>query len=85
MPEHMELVHLQREVKTALELAVVDLAPAPLVDRLALAAGLLEAISELPTDAAPVVALVPRTVGRAREALKEWQHWLDKHPPRGRA
>jgi hypothetical protein len=52
----LDLSHLRRETRTALELAVVAPAPTALVDRLAWAAGLLEAIAELPADAPPVVA-----------------------------
>ena len=36
--------HLRREVKTALELAVASMGPTEIVDRLAVAAGLLEAL-----------------------------------------
>jgi hypothetical protein len=83
----MDLSHLRRESRTALELAVVTMAPSDLVDRLAAAAGLLEALVELPTDSAPVVAIVPRVATRARSALDDWQRWhhehLEKKIPRG--
>ncbi len=85
MRDPIELVHLRREVKTALELAVVALAPDAVLDRLAVAAGLLEAVSELPVDAAPLVALVPRTIQRARAALREWHEWYERHAPEGAA
>jgi len=75
----MNLRHLRRESRTALELAVVAMAPSELVDRLAASAGLLEALVELPTDSAPVVAIVPRVVTRARSALKDWQKWHHEH------
>jgi hypothetical protein len=55
----LDLSHLRREARTALELAVVALAPSDLVDRLAVVAGLLEAIVELPPNSAPVLALLP--------------------------
>lgn len=61
----MDLSHLRRESRTALELAVVALAPSDLVDRLAAAASLLEALVELPRDSAPVLAIVPRVMTRA--------------------
>jgi hypothetical protein len=48
----MDFSHLRREARTALELAIVALAPSALVDRLATAAGLLEALVELPKDSA---------------------------------
>lgn len=83
----MDLSHLRRESRTALELAVVAMAPSELVDRLATSAGLLEALVELPTDSAPVVALVPKLVTRTRRALEDWQKWhhehLERKMPRG--
>jgi hypothetical protein len=83
----LDLSHLRREARTALELAVVALAPPELIDRLAISTGLLEALAELPTDSAPVMALVPRLGTRTRDALEDWQKWheehLDKRIPRG--
>lgn len=83
----MDLSHLRRESRTALELAVVAMAPSELVDRLAMSAGLLEALVELPTNSAPVIALVPKLVTRTRRALEDWQKWhhehLEKKIPRG--
>jgi hypothetical protein len=83
----LDISHSRREVRTALELAVVTLAPAELVDRLAAAAGLLEALGELPTDSAPVIALVPSVEIRTKKALDDWQKWqaeyLEKKMPRG--
>jgi hypothetical protein len=75
----LDLSHLRRDVRTALELAVVALAPGEFVDRLAASAGLLEALVELPTDSAPVIALVPNVVLRTRRALEDWQKWHDEH------
>jgi hypothetical protein len=58
-----------------------------LIDRLAVAAGLLEALMELPGDTAPVIALVPKLALRARRALEDWGRWnqdqLEKTIPRG--
>ncbi|HET9552666.1 MAG TPA: hypothetical protein VFP50_06840 [Anaeromyxobacteraceae bacterium] len=81
MPDQIELVHLRREVRTALELAIVALAPEDLVEGLAAGAGLLETIAELPLDAAPIAALAPRTLRRAREALDTWHRWQREHTP----
>lgn len=78
-PEQMELRHLGREVKTALELAIVALGPSELVDRLALAAGLLDALDELPLDSPAVAALVPGVGSRARAALTDWSRWQEDH------
>jgi hypothetical protein len=75
--------HLRREVKTALELAVASMGPTEMVDRLAVAAGLLEALSEFPPDAAPVVATTPRAVAIADEALKAWHAWEAKPGRKG--
>jgi hypothetical protein len=75
----MDLSHLRRESRTALELAVVAMAPSDLVERLATSAGLLEALVELPTNSAPVIALVPGLVSRTRSALGDWQKWHHEH------
>jgi hypothetical protein len=81
------LSHLRREARTALELAVIALAPSQLIERLAAAAGLLEALIELPANSPPALALVPGLVERARAALDDWQTWhrenLEKKMPRG--
>ena len=74
----MDLRHLRRESRTALELAIVELAPTDLIDRLAVVAGLLEALAELPADSAPSIALGPGTVDRARVALEAWHAWADR-------
>jgi hypothetical protein len=75
----LDLSHLRRDARTALELAVVAMAPSELVDRLAAVAGLLEALAELPPTSAPVIALVPRLVTQARSALEDWQKWQHEH------
>jgi hypothetical protein len=76
--DRMDLSHLRREARTALELAVVALAPAPLIDRLASTAGLLQALSKLPADSPPVLATMPRTLSRAKNALEEWRAWQEQ-------
>ena len=81
----MDLSHLRREARTALELAIVALAPSELIDRLAVVAGLLEAMSELPSDSPPALALLPKTVERARSALVSWHDWEGKHFHKGEA
>lgn len=75
MNTDMKLRHLAREVKTALEVAIVALAPSELVERLALASGLLDALNELPVDSAPVVALTPKATERATNSLADWRKW----------
>ena len=83
----LDLNHLRRETRTALELAIVGLAPTELVDRLATVAGLLEALVELPPNSPPVMAVVPSLLTRARSALEDSQKWrhehLEKKMPRG--
>jgi hypothetical protein len=71
----LDLSHLRREARTALELAIVELAPNDLVDRLAVVTGLLESLAELPADSAPAIALGLPTADRARVALKMWRDW----------
>lgn len=75
----LDLSHLRREARTALELAIVALAPTELVDRIATVAGLLEALVELPADSATVVAVVPRVQSQAKSALDDWQKWHKEH------
>jgi hypothetical protein len=75
----MELRHLGRDVKTALELAIVGLCPGELVDRLATAAGLIDAIAELPMDSPAVGAMVPAVSARALRALEGWNEWREGH------
>lgn len=71
----LDLSHLRREARTALELAIVELAPNDLIDQLALATGLLEALAELPAESAQAIALGPPTADRARVALAIWRDW----------
>ncbi len=75
----LDVSHLRREARTALELAVAAMAPSEMTDRLATAAGLLEAIGELPQNSPPVLALLPQLVKRSRAALDEWQRWQEVH------
>jgi hypothetical protein len=83
----LELVHQRREARTALELAVVALAPWEIIERLATATGLLEALSELPWDSPPARTLVPKVATVAKTALDTWQKWkgthLEQRLPRG--
>jgi len=73
--EQLRLSHLRREVKTALELAVAALAHAEVIDRLATAAGLLEALNEFPKSSAPVLAMLPRATDLAERSLQAWRDW----------
>jgi hypothetical protein len=54
---------------------------------LATAAGLLEALIELPANSPPALALLPGVVQRSRAALDDWATWhrnnLEKKMPRG--
>jgi len=81
----MDMGHLRRETRTALELAVVAMAPSELIDRLAASAGLLEAIVELPAGSPPVMTLLPKLMVRTKAALAQWQQWQKDHLPKGNA
>jgi hypothetical protein len=81
----MEIRQLGREIKTALELAIAAIAPAQITEKLAMMAGLLEAIAEFPADSAPVIQLVPKTIKRAKQALDDWQKWRRSNLPRASA
>lgn len=85
MSKKMELRHLARDVKTSLELALAALAPSELVDRLAIGAGLLDAITDMALDETATIPLVTRTVQRANDALAAWHRWRDDHPPKATA
>jgi hypothetical protein len=74
-----ELAHLRQEARSALDLAVVALAPSALVERLAAAVGLLESLSELPADSPPVMAMVPKTLTHATKSLDDWRAWHKQH------
>jgi hypothetical protein len=82
--EALRVSHLRRDVKTALELAVAALARTDLIDALATAAGLLEALAEFPKSSAPVVAMLPRATQLADDALLSWRNW-QSHPARKRS
>ena len=71
----MDLRHLRRDTRTALELAIIELAPSHLIDRLAVVTGLLETLAELPANSPPAIALGPPTADRARVALEIWRDW----------
>ena len=77
-PTLMQLRHLSREVKTAVELAIVALCPQELLERLAATAGLLDAVAGLLADSPPLAALVPKLVARATTTLEEWEKWQEK-------
>lgn len=84
--ESMDVRHVRREIRTALELALVSTAPTALIDRLAAAAGLLEVVSELPMDTPRIAALVPDLIARAKASLHDWEAWREAHDeklPRG--
>jgi hypothetical protein len=78
MDSQLELSHVRREVKTALELAIVALAPPDLLDELGAIAGLLDAINELPLDSPPARTLLPKVFARAKTSLAQWQSWEKK-------
>ena len=74
-PSVMELRHLQREVATALELALVASAPSSVIDSMACAAGLLVALGDLPLDSEPLRVWATQAVMRAERSLSAWRSW----------
>ena len=64
-----------RSGKTGRGFALVALAPNEMVDRLALLSGLLDALGEIPANSPPVLAMLPKTLDRARRALADWRTW----------
>jgi hypothetical protein len=80
MSDQIHISHLTREVKTALELAIAAFSPSEIVDRLAVVAGLLDALQSLAVDDAVQLPLVGRTRERAMMALEDWRRWQVDHP-----
>jgi len=73
------LGELNAHVRDALALAIASGAPLPLLEKLAAATGLLQALAELPAH-----TLIPQVVSRAHRALVAWQQW-HKNGQRGAA
>lgn len=76
-----ELRHLLRNVKTSLELAILARAPSDLLNRLGRAAGLLDAVSQLPTDEGPVQALTAGLIADGLAAIGAWDKWHRSRTP----
>ena len=74
-PSAMTLRHLQRDAATALELALVALAPSSIIEGLATAAGLIQALTDLPLDSDPLAVWAANAVDRAERALVAWREW----------
>jgi hypothetical protein len=70
-----EVRHLLRNVKTSLELAIVARAPSDLLNRLGRVAGLLDAVSQLPTDEGPAQALTAGLIADGLAAVDAWDKW----------
>jgi hypothetical protein len=75
-----EIRHLLRTVKTSVELAIVARAPGELLNRLGRVAGLLEAVSQLPTDE-PAQGLIPGLIADGVAAIDAWSKWQRSHAP----
>ena len=76
-----EIRHLLRNVKTSLELAIVARAPTDLLNRLGRVAGLLEAVSQLPTDEGPAQGLTPGLIADGVAAVDAWNKWHRSRTP----
>jgi hypothetical protein len=76
-----ELRHLLRNVKTSLELAIVARAPADLLNQLGRVAGLLDAVSQLPTDEGPAQALTAGLIRDGRAIVDTWEKWHRSRTP----
>lgn len=76
-----EIRHVLRNVKTSLELAIIALAPSDLLNRLGRVAGLLEAVSQLPTDEGAAQALTPGLVADGLAAVEAWTRWHRSRTP----
>jgi hypothetical protein len=76
-----EIRHLLRNVKTSLELAIVARAPTDLLNVLGRVAGLLDAVSQLPTDEGPAQALTAGLIADGLAAVDAWNRWHRAHTP----
>ncbi len=77
-PTVMRLRHLAREVSTALELALVRMAPNPLIEQLASVAGLVTALQELPLDTEALRIWATQATERAERSLADWNAWQEQ-------
>ncbi len=77
-PDLLRLSHLRRELKTSLELALAGMAPNNVTDPIATSVGLLDALSEFPSDAAPVVATLTRALALAEGSLAAFRDWQQR-------
>lgn len=73
--------HLLRTLKTALELAIVARAPADLLNRLGRVSGLLDAVSQLPTDEGPAQAMTAGLIADGLAAVDAWHKWQKGRTP----
>ena len=76
-----EIRHLLRTVKTSLELAIVANAPPDLLNRLGRVAGLLDAVTQLPTDEGPAQALTAGLIADGLAAVDAWNKWYRSRTP----
>jgi hypothetical protein len=81
LDKQTEIRHLLRTVKTSLELAIVARAPSDLLNRLGRVAGLLDALSQLPTDEGPAQVLTPGLIADGLAAVDAWSKWQRSHTP----
>jgi hypothetical protein len=79
MQSTMQLRHLARETSSALELALVRMAPNALIEELAAVAGLLGALQELPLDTESLRVWATQVAGRATQSLERWNAWEERH------
>jgi hypothetical protein len=76
-----EMRHLLRTVKTSLEVAIMAQAPSDLVNRLARVSGLLDAVSQLPTNEGPASEMTPALLADALSAVELWRVWENARTP----
>jgi hypothetical protein len=81
LDKQSEIRHLLRTVKTSLELAIIARAPMELLNRLGRISGLLDAVSQLPTEEGPAQALMPSLKSDGVAAVDAWEKWQRAHTP----
>ena len=75
-----ERVQLRRRVVEVLELAIAGRAPLRIIEPLGTAAGMLEALADVPRH-----ELVEETERKAKKALQAWALWDARHAPKAMA
>lgn len=76
----VEMIRLRRRIIEVLELAIAARAPLRIVEPLGTAAGMLEALADVPRH-----EFLIHIEAKAKNALEAWALWDAKHAPKATA